>query len=252
MEYDFAIIYFGLTRSVKKTHESHKKHIFEILNKENLTYKIFIHTWKTKDDTQNVWETIIPDKIDYLEYKLLSPDVYKLDDEDKFLESINMDDYFYKNVWDNLGHSHNGEWIPKMVSNHLCMLESQKRGLDMVKEYVLKGNNFKFIMFIRPDITIENNLSICKIISNNNDTDNDISNNNKIYIPNHSHNEGLNDQFAIMKYEYSHLYGNRINELEEFRKHYGRIVGEKYCKHIISKYNMKIMFLDFKYSITRP
>ena len=55
-----------------------------------------------------------------------------------------------------------------------------------------------------------------------------------------------------MKYEYSHLYGNRINELEEFRKHYGRIIGEKYCKHIISKYNMKIMFLDFKYSITRP
>ena len=37
MEYDFAIIYFGLTRSVKKTHESHKKHVFDILKKENLS-----------------------------------------------------------------------------------------------------------------------------------------------------------------------------------------------------------------------
>jgi len=44
IEYDFAIIYFGLTRSVKKTHETHKKHVFDILQKENLNYKTFMHT----------------------------------------------------------------------------------------------------------------------------------------------------------------------------------------------------------------
>ena len=240
MEYDFAIIYFGLTRSVIKTHETHKKYVFDVLKKENLTYKTFIHTWKTKDDRQNIWEDIIPQKINYGEYKLLSPDYYKLDDEDDFLESINMDDYFYKDVWEKMGTS--GEWLPKMVSNHLCMLESQKRGLNMVNSSVSEGNKFKFIMFIRPDITIHNDLPVSIIVNNI----------KEIYIPNHGRYEGLNDQFAIMNYEDAHHYGNRIDEASDFRKNHGRIVGEKYCKFIISKYFMKHNEIDFNYSITRP
>ena len=31
MKYDFAIIYFGLTRTVKQTYESHIKHIYNVL-----------------------------------------------------------------------------------------------------------------------------------------------------------------------------------------------------------------------------
>jgi hypothetical protein len=86
MEYDFAIIYFGLTRSVKKTYESHHKNIFDILKKNGLTYKTFMHTWKTKNNTQNIGENLISQKIDYLEYKLLSPDFYIIEDEEEFLE----------------------------------------------------------------------------------------------------------------------------------------------------------------------
>ena len=241
MEYDFAIIYFGLTRSFKNTYETHKKYIYDILNKNKLTYKTFMHTWKTKDDIQNVWDRIIPQKIDYTDYKVLSPDFYTIDDEDKFLESINMDMYFYKDVWDKKGHSHDGEWLPKLVSNHLCMLESQKRSLGMVVSSVAKGDKIKFIMFIRPDITIHNELPIESIIANY----------NKIHLPNHSHHEGKNDQFSIMNYNNALLYGNRIDEIAEYRKNNGRIVGEKYCKFIISKYNMSINEIDFKYTITR-
>ena len=100
----------------------------------------------------------------------------------------------------------------------------------------------KFIMFIRPDITIHNELPIDIIINNH----------EKIHVPNHSHYEGINDQFAIMNYEYANIYGNRIDELIDFRKNNGRIVGEKYCKFIILKNNMKINQLEFNYSITRP
>ena len=242
MEYDFAIVYCGLTRSLKQTHESHKKYIFDVLTKHKLTYKKFMHTWKTKDDKQYVWENIIPQKIDYSEYRLLSPDLYKLDNQDEFLESVDMNNYFYKHVWNERGHSHYGEWLPQLVTNHLCMLESQKRGFHMVKENVMKGDKFKFIIFVRPDVTIENELPVDIIISSD----------ANIHIPNHSHHEGLNDQFAVINYDYAHLYANKIDELADFRKNYGRIVSEKYCKFIILKYNMKLHELDFKYSITRP
>jgi hypothetical protein len=242
MDYDFAIIYFGLTRSVIKTHESHKKYIFDVLHSHNLKYKTFMHTWKTNDDTQYVWEKIIPQKINYEEYKLLHPDVYRLDNQTDFLATVNMDNYFYKDVWDSKGHSKHGEWLPQLIKNHICALESQKRCFGMVKDCVLKGDTFKFVMFIRPDITIHNELPITDIIPNH----------DKISIPNHRHHEGLNDQFAITNYENGNIYSNRISELAEFRKNNSRIVSEKYLKFIILKYGMKINELDFKYDVTRP
>jgi hypothetical protein len=239
MEYDFAIIYFGLTRSVKKTHESHTKHVFDVLKREKLSYKTFMHTWKTKDGTQNVWQNIIPQKIDYTEHLLLSPDFYTIDDENEFLDGINMDNYFYKDATDNIP---DGWGEPKMVSNHICMLESQKRAFSMVAANVMKGDKFKFVMFIRPDITIHNELPLYTILVNH----------DKIQIPNHNHFAGANDQFAILNYEHACIYGRRIDELADFRKKRGRIVGENYCKFIISKYNMEVNELDFQYTITRP
>jgi hypothetical protein len=242
MEYDIAIIYFGLTRSIKKVYKSHMEYIYNHFDKNNITYKKFIHTWSLKDGVQNVWEDIIDKKIDYYEYKLLNPDFYEIDNEDEFIESVNMDDYFYKDVWNSKGHCPEGEWLPKMVSNHLCMLESQKRATRMVENYVSKGNKFKLVMFIRPDLMLNNYLPINKVITLN----------NFINIPNHDHHEGLNDQFAILTYDNIKIYGNRIDELSLFRKNNGRIVGEKYIKFIIDKYKLNINEINFDYKIIRP
>ena len=243
MEIDFAILYFGLTRSAKNIYESHINHLYKVLERNKLTYKKFMHTWGTRDGTQNIWENIIPQKIDYSEYKLLNPDFYKIDNEEEFLQSINMDDFFYKDIWDTIGHSTNGEWLPKMVSNHLCMLESQKRGIEMIEDYVLtSGIKPKYIIFIRPDVKINNDLPLVEIVLNE----------NTINLPNHSHHEGLNDQFAVLNYKYANIYGKRINEIANFRKTHGRIVGEKYVKYIIMKYNLHVKFINFSYVITRP
>ena len=243
MEIDFAVLYFGLTRSIRKVYKSHINHLYNVLDKNKLTYKKFIHTWSIKDGVQNVWENIISNKIDYNEYKLLNPDYYKIDCENTFLESINMDDFFYKDIFEKIGHSSNGEWLPKMVSNHLCMLESQKRGVEMIEAYIEKtGIKPKYIIFVRPDININNDLPLFNIILNE----------NTINLPNHSHHEGINDQFAIINFKHATLYGKRINELAEFRKNNGRIVGEKYVKYIINKYNLSVNLINFNYNIIRP
>jgi len=201
-----------------------------------------MHTWKTNDDRQNVWENIIPQKIDYSEYTLLSPNVYQLDNEDDFLESIDMNKYWYKDIWDKHGHSHHGEWLPKLVSNLVCMLESQKRAVNMVKTSVMNGDRFKFVMFVRPDVTIYNDLPISAIFSNY----------DKIHVPDYNHFEGINDTFAVMNYENACIFGKRIDELEEFRKTHGRIVSEKYLKYFITKYNIPVNPIHFVFSITRP
>jgi hypothetical protein len=122
------------------------------------------------------------------------------------------------------------------------MLESQKRGFSMVNDCILKGDTYKFVMFVRPDILIHNDLPLTSILSNP----------DKFHVGNHSHFEGLNDQGAIMSCDYARIYGNRIDELADFRKNHGRIVAEKYCLFICRKYNMLINMINFNWNIIRP
>ena len=242
MLYDFAIIYFGLTRSTKKIYKSHIDNVFNQLKNNKLTYKIFMHTWKTNNNKQNVWGKTIPIDIDYNEYKLLNPDFYKIENQDLYILNLNMNKYFYKDVWDTIGHSRNGEWLPGLIKNHLCALKSTKSGLEMVEEFVKRGNKFKYVMFIRPDVFIKNKLPLNEILFKP----------CEISIPNEYHHEGYNDRFAIINYDKAAIYGKRIDEISEFRKTNGRIVSEKYTKFIIKKYNLKLNLINFSFDIIRP
>jgi len=188
MSIDFAIVYFGLTRSTRKVYTSHIANIFNILEYNNLSYKKFMHTWKTSDNKQYIWDKIIREPIDYNEYMLLSPDYYKIDSQDDFLNNVNMDNYFYKDAWDKKGNSREGEWLVGLIRNHICALESMKRGIEMVEGCMINGDTFKYIMFIRPDIEIKTTLPLNDILSNQ----------EKITIANFEHYEGYNDRFAII------------------------------------------------------
>lgn len=241
MYYDFAIVYWGLTRSTKKVYKSHFKQIFNKLRDNKLTYKIFMHTWKTKGNKQRVWCDTINTKIDYEEYKLLKPDFYKLESQDKFTKSINMDDYFYKDVWKQKGGGPDGEWLPGLILNHICALKSQKTAFEMVENFVKDGNTFKYVMFIRPDAEFKKPLPIPEL-----DDENDI------FIPNFAHNEGLNDRFAIINYNKAHIYSKRIDEIVDYRKIIGHIVAEKYLKFIIDKYELKLKKINLKFKLIRP
>jgi hypothetical protein len=242
MEFDFAIIYFGLTRSTKKVYKSHIECIFNELKKNNLTYQTFMHTWQIKGDIQMVWDQEIPQKIDYTEYNLLEPDIYQIEQQDAFIESLNMDDFFYKDLWIMRGDCGEGEWRPGLIKNHLCALESMKRGLELVESAMHVGNKYKYIMFVRPDCWIHNELPLAQILPHS----------DKINISNFDHGEGYNDRFAIMNYTNAVLYGKRINEIAEFRRENGRIVSEKYVKFIINKYNIPVNLIHFNFDIIRP
>ena len=239
---DFAVVYFGLTRSTKKVYQSHIRNIFDVFHENNLSYKIFMHTWKTADNRQRVWENIVPQPIDYTEYKHLNPDFYTIDDQEDFINTVDMDKFFYKHVYDTIGHSHEGEWLPGLVRNHLCALESKKRGLEMVESYIREENTFKYVMFVRPDVLIVDKLPLREILPRTFD----------ISIPNDNHHEGYNDRFAILPMEKAHIYGKRIDEIADFRKSNGRIVSEKYVKFIIQKYKLTHNLINFRFNIVRP
>ena len=148
-----AICYWGMTRSTKFVYESHITNLYEVLKNNNIEYNTFMHTWETKNNANIIWENICDINIDYEEYKFLNPDFYKIEKQWKFLETLDFNNYFNKELYDKYGGDTPHEWRPRLIMNHLCALESQKRVYNMVKETNI---NYDFIIYIRPDVKILN------------------------------------------------------------------------------------------------
>jgi hypothetical protein len=233
-----AVCYWGLTRSTKYVYISHHKYIYNIFKHHKINYDVYMHSWKTNNNI--VWFSNLNTPIDYDEYKLLCPTVYKLDEQDDFLSTITFSDYFDEKLYNAHGNSGTGEWAPQLIKNHLCALESQKRVTNMCLE---SGKKYNFIVYVRPDVEIFNSFPI-KIFN--------IIEPDEIAIPNYDHWEGYNDTFAVVPFGTCKLYGMRINEIISFRKTNGRIVSEKYVKYILDKYFKKIHFINFRFKIIRP
>jgi hypothetical protein len=232
-----AICYWGMTRSTRYVYNSHINNLFNVFKNNDIDYDIFMHTWKTLVKGQFIGPNYYDFLVDYEEYKLLNPNFYKIDNQIDFLHRLNFEDYFNKELYEQHGDSCY-EWIPQLIRNHLCALESQKRVYNMVVE---SNNCYDYIVYIRPDVEILNPIDINWI---NSDFD--------IILPNYDHYEGLNDRFAIIPFDKAVKYSTRIDEIIEFRKNCGRIVSEKYVKYIVDNYYPNVQFINFIMRIIRP
>ena len=235
---NIALLYFGMPRSLNMVYQTHIDNIYNIFKNNNINYDIYIHTWKT--DKNRVWNKDISAPINYDDYNLLNPDYYKIDNQNEFLETIDFSHYFYKDIYDIKGNTAEGEWMPELIRNHLCALESQKRVTEMMYN---SKNKYDYVIYIRPDYTINKRFNTNIFDSIDNKT---------IVIPKEDSNEGYNDRFAIMPYDMAKFYGYRINEIKEFRKNHGRIVSEKYVKYIIDKYFDNVKQEDISLTLVRP
>ena len=235
-----AICYFGMTRSTKYIYQSHKENLYQILQKNNIEYDTYMHTWETSCNI--IWNKTIDIPIDYDEYKLLDIDCYIIENQNDFLQNMDFNDYCNTELYEIYGDSEH-EWIPQLIKNHLCALESQKRVYNMVMN---SKKEYDYILFIRPDVLITNEFDIkwLSYFQEENDTN--------IIILDYDHYDGLNDKFSILPYHSALKYACRIDEIIEFRKNHGRIVSEKYVKYIIDKYYPKIKFIHFIMKIIRP
>ena len=234
-----AICYYGLTRSVKRVYRTHEERIFSKLKESGIDYDIFVHTWKIKG-TQRIREKTVTIPVDYQEHKLLKPDYYTLDDQNQFLGTLALKNYFYREAWIKNGDSADGEWPLPLLINHLCALESQKRVLLMVEN---SSQEYDYVMFIRPDVMIKNDIPVSSIKA---------LEDKEILIPNFAHNEGYNDRFAVLRSAQAGLYAKRIDETIGYRQQKGRIVAEKYVKAICDKYSLRPVFIDFYFGRVRP
>jgi hypothetical protein len=227
-----AICYWGLLRTLREVYPLQKKYVYDELDNAGVSYDIYLHTWHSAENI--VWDRRMNKQFDYESIDLLRPLVARqIDSQSVFLDGVNMSKYYRPDEY---------EWLPFLIKNHLCALESQKRCADLCRE---SGVEYDYVMFLRPDAQPTKRLPVEQIFNSEFED-------NTIIIPNYNHWEGYNDQFAILKFSDFSWYSDRVEGLEEFRKTNGRIVSEKYVKYVVEKNGYTPKQIDFHFDLLRP
>lgn len=217
-----AVCFFGLIRSLKYTHDSIKKNLFDILTNNGHEYDIYIHTYDLEILT-NIRSGEKNVKLDVNDYKLLNPKEIIIEDQDEFDKSFN-----YEKIM-----SYGDSW-PCSKFNSLKNLIRQLNSLKKLTNLISQKPKYDIYIYIRPDLKIITPFDVSWLNLKNNQIA------TPIYF---KHCGGLNDRFAIGKFEAIKTYGLRLDEIYNCcnaKKNKKRpLHSEQLVKYIIEKNNIQ-------------
>ena len=228
-----ALSFFGLTRSLRYTIQSIEKNILEELNKNNIEYDIFLHTYFLEtysnyrvNDVNEFTETI--EDMDNNEYKLLKAKYLQIDNQDEIKKEIKLEEY----------RTHQDPWNSNYNSVDNFIL-AQYSKLQLVKMIEKSENSYDYIIYLRPDVLYLYKFDI-NYFKNIRD--------NIICIPDNCQfgKYNFNDRFAITNKKTYKIYGNIFNDLLQISKkkplHSETVLGERLIKNNINFKGIPIKF----------
>ena len=225
-----ALAFWGLTRSLKYTINSINEKILDILKKNNIDYKIFIHTWIINGNYNNARAKEKNIVVDNEEYKLLNPNFVELHDQDEFKNNINFKAF----------RTHKDPWNTnyETVDNFICAMFSKSRCTKLIND---SKEHFDYIIFLRPDVLYKTNFdfNFLKKVDNNN-----------ICIPNFALFNKFNDRFCISNMKTYKLYGDVFSKLFHYSKKYP-LHSETFYYNLITGNGIKINYIPFYFTRVR-
>ncbi len=229
-----AICFWGLTRSLKFTIDSLKNNIFDQLDKNNIEYDKFLHTYYFEGKYNNKYSNEKNIKLDFDEYKLLNSDYFQIDNQDDVIKKIDFKKYEYNNT------VHNNR---TMLKNAILALYSLKKISNMIQETNIK---YDYILFIRPDSKILNKFNTRWFL---------LSKKKKILSPRFGKSNGLNNRMFVGNYNQGIIFANALDYVEEYTEN-KVFISEKFTFWLVRKKmfpNEKhlIRFIDFKFQRIR-
>ena len=215
-----AVCFFGLTRSLKYTIDSIKKHIFKQLDDSSIEYDIILHTYNLKH--LKLIRSGENSKLDINEWKLLNPKYYQIDNQDEFDKSYNYE--YVKSFGD--------AWNTNFENTY--NLIRQFNSLQQVWKLSQKANvNYDCYLFLRPDLKYTKPLDTSQIIESINNPDN-------IYTPTWALFRGCNDRMSLGSKKTMKIYANRIEEVHTYLDSTKTpLHAERFLKYVLGKNNVK-------------
>ena len=216
-----AIVFFGLMRSLPFTINNIKENIFNVLDKNEIEYDIFAHTYTLNKFINNPRSNEFNSEVKNDNYKLLNYKNMIIEDEDTFDNSINYENY-KKN-----GDPWNNNWIS--LKNVIRSLSSLKNAISLVDD---KYDN---VLVLRPDM-IYNKFNIYDLSK---------IKKNRILLPFYHPSGGYNDRIALGSLTDIRTYANRYDNFLNYSIH-NTPHAETFLKHIIDSNNIKIKEISLK------
>ena len=232
-----AILFFGLTRSLRNIYDNLKKNIFDELTKNGYEYDIFIHTYHLENPYINPWSKEKIFDYDNTAYTILNPKNYIIENQNKVEKTLNINSYC-SNLGDWKGCATTPYMKRYLVRNMVLALHSKKMVTKLFEKH---KNDYDYVMITRPDQMLDTIINP-KSFS--------ILNNNNIIIPHEHSYHGYNDRFCIATPSVAIKYGTAFDTLKMYSKKTS-IISEVYMKHYLTSLRLKIIFSPLKTHLVR-
>ena len=231
-----AIVFYGLSRSLASTLSSIEKHVFKVLDKNNIIYDVFWSTLNASEITnERSHENHLP--LNASDYLLMRPCVFK-ETLQSDIAAHELMKYHHARISIPFNQTDMYRDNFTSVQNMLCAFHSLGQANNMIQKFMhAKTVLFDAIIVLRPDTAVVTDIDIPKYIHEIiNETK---TNKSSIWIPDFSNWGGYNDRAAYGSVSVMTKY---LMRGEMFRDYIGpgriRANTEQFLKAYIALYNI--------------
>jgi hypothetical protein len=232
-----AILFYGLTRSLRDIYSNLKENLFDELTNQNYEYDTFIHTYILDNPYINKWSGETINNYDNNAYTVINPKDYMLQKQNIVEKKLHIPTYYSKlGNW--AGCANTIDMKCYLVRNMVLALYSKKMVVKLFEKY---KNEYDYVIITRPDQVFHSKINIAAFT---------LLNNRNIIIPHEHSYHGLNDRFCIAKPSVAIKYGLAFNLLKFYSKNKS-IISEVYMKDYLDSLGLNIIFSPLKTHLVR-
>lgn len=219
-----AICFWGLNRSTKFTISSIRKQLFFILQRNKISFDVYLHTYAVEGLYFNRRAGEKPARLDNHQWKLIRPHFHRIESQ-KHVDSM-LDLPKYRTM----GCPWNSPEF-QTLNNHIRSLYSLKQVTQMM---LARNVPYQYVLFCRPDVIYKTPFSIHFFRGLN---DHSIKLVDYAKFP-------VNDRFAICTPSVAKIYGLRFDKAYDYSLH-KPLHSETYLANILKENKIQIQEIRF-------
>lgn len=226
-----ALAFWGISRSLKYTIGSIQDKVIDVLKTNQITYHVFMHTYKINKHKDNPLSEEINVDYDNNDYKLLNPHFIEIEDEDEVKEQLHFDDY--KHSYDAWNSNY------RNVDNFIWAMHSKRKVCQMVINSEIA---YDYVLILRPDVKYLTEFNLAWLNKISDDT---------ICLPDFHVFWNVNDRFFLMNYSNVSLFGNLFYALLNYSKTKPAHSESFYYHHLVNLCKFQLEYIPFHFNRVR-
>ena len=235
-----AVIFFGLTRSLRSVYPNLKERLFDPLSAAGHTYDCFVHTYHLPNTYINPWSKERETNYDNDAWKIVNPRKVKIDVQSEIERKINTRQYCSRGG-DWSGSAPNPKMLQYLVRNMVLALYSKKQATQL---YMECRADYDFVIFTRPDQWLNTPFQPAWLqwlertpIGT-------------VLIPKEHGYHGINDRTCIARPRAAILYGNAYDHFLEWSRSHP-VTSEIYMRDYLKKTGLRPVFIHWLTTLKR-